>query len=105
MATAKPMVLEPLVNLELSVPADTMGNVCGDITSRRGQVLGTKALPRGDLRIKALAPLGELSDFAGRFKSLTGGHGSYTVVFSHYERTPDMLQAELASEWSGHAEE
>ncbi|MDJ0917914.1 MAG: elongation factor G [Woeseiaceae bacterium] len=104
-ATAKPLVLEPLVNLELAVPADAMGNVCGDITSRRGQVMGTQALPSGDLSIKALAPLSEISDFAGRFKSLTGGDGSYTVVFSHYERTPDTLQAELAAEWSGHAEE
>ena len=67
--------------------------------------MGTRALPRGDLSIRALAPLSEISDFAGRFKSLTGGHGSYTVVFSHYERTPDTLQAELAAEWSGHAEE
>ena len=104
-ANAKPLVLEPLVSLELAVPADAMGNVCGDITARRGQVMGTQALPRGDLSISALAPLGELSDFAGRFKSLTGGDGSYTVVFSHYEATPAPLQAELAAEWSGHAED
>jgi elongation factor G len=104
-ADAQPLVLEPLVSLELSVPADAMGAVCGDVTSRRGQVLGTKALPRGDLRIKALAPLGELSDFAGRFKSLTGGHGTYTVVFSHYEPAPATLQTELAGQWTRHEED
>jgi elongation factor G len=105
MAEAEPLVLEPLVSLELSVPADSMGAVCGDVTSRRGQVLGTRALPRGDLSIKALAPLGELSDFAGRFKSLTGGEGSYTVVFSHYEPAPGDLQSELAGQWTRHEED
>jgi elongation factor G len=105
MAEAEPLVLEPLVSLELSVPADAMGAVCGDVTSRRGQVLGTRALPRGDLSIKALAPLGELSDFAGRFKSLTGGEGSYTVVFSHYEPAPGDLQSELAGQWTRHEED
>ncbi|MEE4162118.1 MAG: elongation factor G, partial [Woeseiaceae bacterium] len=79
-ASADPLVLEPVVNLELAVPADAMGSVCGDLTSRRGQVLGTRALPAGDLSIKAQAPLSELSDYAGKFKSLTGGQGSYTVV-------------------------
>mgnify|MGYP001106456114 CR=1 FL=1 len=100
-ASAQPLVLEPVVNLELAVPADSMGSVCGDITSRRGQVLGTRALPAGDLSIKAQAPLSELSDYAGKFKSLTGGQGSYTVVFSHYERTPQTLQDELVAEWTG----
>jgi len=103
-ASAQPLVLEPVVNLELAVPADAMGSVCGDITSRRGQVLGTRALPAGDLSIKAQAPLSELSDYAGKFKSLTGGQGSYTVVFSHYERTPQTLQDELVAEWTGNTD-
>jgi len=103
-ASARPLVLEPVVNLELVVPADAMGSVCGDLTSRRGQVLGTRALSAGDLSIKAQAPLSELSDYAGKFKSLTGGQGSYTVVFSHYERTPQTLQDELVAEWAGTAD-
>jgi len=103
-ASAQPLVLEPVVNLELAVPADAMGSVCGDLTSRRGQVLGTRALPAGDLSIKAQAPLSELSDYAGKFKSLTGGQGSYTVVFSHYERTPQTLQDELVAEWTGNTD-
>jgi elongation factor G len=103
-ASASPLVLEPIVSLDLAVPADTMGNVCGDLTSRRGQVLGTRALPAGDLNIKAQAPLSELSDYAGKFNSLTGGQGSYTVVFSHYEPTPQTLQAELVSQWTGNAD-
>ncbi|MEE4163055.1 MAG: hypothetical protein V2I25_11155, partial [Woeseiaceae bacterium] len=64
-----------------------------------------RALPAGDLSIKAQAPLSELSDYAGKFKSLTGGQGSYTVVFSHYERTPANLQDELVAEWTGKADD
>lgn len=97
---AKPIVLEPVVSLELVVPPDAMGSVSGDLTSRRGQLLGTKALAGGDLSIQAQAPLGELSDYASRLKSLTGGHGSYTLVFSHYQPTPTTLQSELAAQWT-----
>lgn len=96
---ARPQVLEPIVSLELTVPANAMGGVSGDLTSRRGQLLGSRALPSGDLSIQAQAPLGELSDFAGKLKSLTAGQGSYTLEFSHYQATPEALQKELASKW------
>ncbi|MGB1110055.1 MAG: elongation factor G [Gammaproteobacteria bacterium] len=104
-ANARPLVLEPLVNLELVVPADAMGGVSGDLSSRRGQLLGTRALPGGDLSISSRAPLAELSDYAGKLKSLTGGQGSYTLEFSHYEPAPEALQKSLASQWKGHSRE
>jgi len=102
---ARPLVLEPVVSLELVVPPDAMGAVSGDLTSRRGQLLGTRALPSGDLSITAQAPLGELSDYANKLKSLTAGRGSYTLVFSHYQPTPHPLQAELAAQWTRHEQE
>ena len=87
------------MSLELTVPANTMGGVSGDLTSRRGQLLGSRTLPNGDLSLQAQAPLGELNDLAGKLKSLTAGQGSYTLEFSHYQATPEALQKELASKW------
>ena len=104
-ANAKPLVLEPVVSLELVVPPDAMGGVSGDLTGRRGQVLGTRALPGGDLSIEAQAPLSELSDYAGKLKSMTGGHGSYTLEFSHYQPVPHNVQQELVSQWKPREEE
>jgi elongation factor G len=103
-ANARPLVLEPVVSLELVVPADAMGGVSGDLTTRRGQLLGTRAMPSGELSIMAQAPLSELNDYAGKLKSLTGGQGSYTLEFSHYQPTPHTLQAELAAQWTRYEE-
>ena len=99
-AQARPLVLEPVVSLDLVIPSDAMGNVSGDLTSRRGQLLGTRSLAGGSLSISAQAPLGELADYASKFRSLTGGHGTYTLVFSHYQPSPPNLQASLAAQWT-----
>lgn len=98
-AKASPQILEPIVNLELVIPPDAMGSVSGDLTGRRGQLYGTHTLPGGDITIKAQAPLGELNDYAGKVKSLSGGNGSYTLEFSHYQDVPQTLQKELAAKW------
>ncbi len=102
---AKPQLLEPIISLELSIPNDTMGAVTGDLSSRRGQVLGSESLPDGRLAIQATAPLAELNDYAGKLKSLTGGHGAFTLAFSHYQPTPANLQQELAKQWKPKATE
>jgi elongation factor G len=103
-AKAKPLLLEPVVGLDLAVPSDAMGAVSGDLNARRGQLLGTNALPSGDLAIKAQAPLSELNDYASRLKSLTGGQGTYSLVFSHYQPAPTTLQQELAAQWTRNEE-
>ena len=104
-AKARPIVLEPIVNLELVVPSDSVGNVTGDLSGRRGQVAGSQTLPNGMMSIKATAPLSELSDYAGKLKSLTGGHGSYTLEFSHYQAVPFNIQQALAQEFRPKEEE
>jgi elongation factor G len=104
-AKAKPLLLEPFISLKLVVRGDDMGTVTGDLTGRRGQVVGTRALPGGRLQIDAQAPLAELDDYAGKFKSLTGGHGSFTLEFSHYQPAPAGVQRELAAQWRPKAEE
>ncbi len=102
---ARPIVLEPIVNLELAVPSDSVGNVTGDLSGKRGQVLGSQTLPNGMMTIRALAPLAELMDYAGKLKSLTGGHGSYTLEFSHYQAVPPNIQQSLAQEFKPKEEE
>lgn len=104
-AKAGPMVLEPIVNLELVVPAADMGTVTGDLTGRRGHVLGSRSLPGGMIGIQAQAPLAELNHYADRVRSLTGGQGSYTLEFSHYQPAPPALQRQLAAEFRPKTEE
>ena len=102
---ARPVLLEPIIRLELTVQSENVGDVTGDLTGRRGQVLGTRALSNGRIAIDASAPLAELSDYAGKFKSMTAGRGAYTLEFSHYEPAPPKRQQELAAQWRPKAEE
>ncbi len=103
--TAKPVLLEPIIKLVLTVPNDDVGSITGDLTARRGQVLGSRALSNGRLAIDASAPLAELNDYAGKFKSMTAGRGAFTLEFSHYEPAPTKHQSELAAQWRPRAEE
>jgi len=102
---ANPILLEPIIRLVLTVPNDHMGALTGDLTARRGHVLGTRASSNGRLILDALAPLAELKDYAGKFKSITAGQGGFTLEFSHYEPAPAKLQSELAAQWRPRAEE
>jgi elongation factor G len=93
---ARPSVLEPIVNVEIAAPEQHVGDITGDLASRRGQVSGTASAP-GGLAVLAQAPLSELSSYQSRLNSLTGGQGRYTLAFSHYEPVPPPVQAQLAS--------
>jgi elongation factor G len=99
---AKPIVLEPIVGVEISCPAGNMGDVTGDLSQRRGQVTGTKTMQAGALAVEGLAPLGELEGYAARLKSMTGGQGAWSMALSHYEPAPPMLQNQLATEYAKH---
>jgi elongation factor G len=101
-AKARPIVLEPIVGVEINCPADTMGDVAGDLSSRRGQVTGTQTQQAGMLAVNGLAPLSELDGYAARLKSMTGGHGAWTMSLSHYEQAPPNLQNELSTEYVKH---
>ena len=82
---ARPMVLEPMVSVEIICPEANTGDIAGDLSSRRGQVTGTNGLGPGVLAVSGLAPLVELDGYSARLKSVTGGHGSFTMALSHYE--------------------
>jgi elongation factor G len=94
---ARPSVLEPIVNVEISAPEQNIGDITGDLASRRGQVSGTTSAT-GNLAVVAQAPLSELSSYQTRLNALTGGQGRYTIEFSHYEPVPPNVQAQLVSQ-------
>jgi elongation factor G len=96
---ARPCLLEPIVHVEIAAPEHNMGDITGDLASRRGQVSGTQSATAGALTVLAQAPLSELASYQSRLNSLTGGQGRYTIAFSHYEPVPATVQAHLASQY------
>lgn len=104
-ANARPIVLEPIVALELTIPADAIGAVSGELSARRGQVLSADSARTSMATIDARAPLAELGDFQGRLKALTGGQGSYSLEFLGYEEAPPQVQQKLRTAWRPREEE
>ena len=98
---ATPIVLEPLVNIEVLAPEGSIGDLTGDLASKRGHVTGTQPRAAATAAIQALVPLAELDDYQGRLKSLTGGKGAYSIAFSHYAQVPANTQTELAGKFKG----
>jgi len=83
-------LLEPVMEVEVVVPAEQMGDVIGTLNSKRGSILGME--PRGTSQVvRALVPLGEMANFASELRSLTGGRGTYTMRFSHYQEVPPHI--------------
>ncbi len=96
---ARPIVLEPIVNIAVTVPEGSMGDITGDLSSKRGQITGTQSQSGGMLTISGHVPLSELSNYQSRLKSVTGGAGSYSIAFSHYEPVPPNVQQQLVSDF------
>ena len=92
---ARPIVLEPIVNLDVAVPESHVGDVTGSLASKRARINGTDALRGGELVIKAQIPLSEVTDYSNELKSMTGGQGRYTLEFSHYEPVPPNIQQQI----------
>jgi len=105
LSKARPIVLEPIVNVEVALPETNMGDIAGDLSARRGHIKGSEAPRPGTLRVSAQAPLSELETFPSRLKALTAGQGSYTLEFSHYEPAPAPLQQKLVAQHKPVAEE
>jgi len=95
---ATPIILEPIVEIEIISPEHAVGDLAGDLSSKRGQVTGTQPRGTGHMAINGKVPLAELDDYQGRLKSLTGGQGSYNITFSHYAPVPAATQQQLASQ-------
>ncbi|MHC4573445.1 MAG: elongation factor G [Planctomycetota bacterium] len=97
---AKPVLLEPIVDMEITVPAENMGDITGDLASKRGRVMGQDMLAGNMVVIKAQVPLAEVSQYNSQLKSVTGGRGSYSMSLSHYEIVPANVQAQIVAAYA-----
>jgi elongation factor G len=96
---ARPIVVEPIVDVEISAPGVAMGDITGDLSSRRGQVSGTHNGAVGTMVIRGQAPLAELAGYQSRLNAMTAGQGRYTLELSHYEAVPPTVQQQLVSQY------
>jgi elongation factor G len=94
---AKPTLLEPIVNMEVTIPADNVGDIAGDLSSKRGRVVGQDMLPGNYITIKAQVPLAEVMQYTSQLKSVTGGRGSYSMALSHYEPVTPNIQQQIVA--------
>ena len=101
---ARPQVLEPIVDLEVTAPEANMGDVSGNLAGKRARILGTDS-SRGEVIVRAQVPLSELEGFAAELKSITAGRGRYSMDFSHYEPVPSNVQQKLAESYRPKVEE
>ncbi len=104
-AKARPIVLEPIVSIEIGAPEQAMGDITGDLSSRRGMVTGTSNLAAGSVQIRGRAPMSELANYQSRLNALTAGQGRYTIALSHYDPVPPTVQQELTKGWQVREEE
>lgn len=95
---ANPVLLEPVMNVEVVVPENYLGDIMGDLNSKRGKILGMEPVGEHYQSIKALLPLAEISKYANDLRSITQGRGTFKMEFSHYEQVPAHLSQKLAEE-------
>ena len=95
---AQPYLLEPVMDLEVTVPEEQMGDVLADLNGRRGRVLGMEAAGAGHQRIRAHVPTAEIFRYATDLRSMTGGRGVFTATFLSYEECPSHIAAKVIAE-------
>jgi elongation factor G len=104
-AKAKPVLLEPIVNIEVTIPIENVGDITGDLSSKRGRVIGQDMLAGNYIVIKAQVPLSEVTQYNSQLKSVTGGRGSYSMSLSHYEVVPPNVQQQIIAQYAKKKEE
>jgi elongation factor G len=92
---AKPALLEPIVTMEITIPASNMGDIASDLSGRRGRVLGQEMMPGNQCQVQAQAPLAEVMQYDSQLRSVTGGQGSFSMELSHYEPVPGNVQQQI----------
>jgi elongation factor G len=97
METAKPVLLEPIMKIKVTVPEDNMGDVIGDLNSRRGKVVGVEPKANSQI-IRAVVPMSEVLSYANDLRSMTSDRGLFTTEFSHYEEIPSHLAQKVINE-------
>jgi len=96
---ARPVVLEPIVHVAITAPEAAMGDITGDLSSRRGQVSGSDHMGAGQVVVRGLAPLSELAGYQLRLSAMTSGQGHYTLALSHYDAVPPTVQQQLVGQF------
>jgi elongation factor G len=102
---ARPVVLEPIVEIGIDVPEHSVGDVTSDLSSRRGLVTGTSDLGVGTVSIGGQVPMAELANYQSRLNAMTSGQGRYTIALSHYEAVPPGVQQTLMGQYRVHEDE
>jgi elongation factor G len=97
---AKPTLLEPIVNISVTVPEEYMGDVIGDLNGRRGRVMGMDTEGKKQV-IRAQVPMAEVQSYAPNLTSMTGGRASFTTEFDHYEEVPAQLLQKIVEQVKG----
>ncbi|MFM0512881.1 elongation factor G [Paraburkholderia sp. RL17-373-BIF-A] len=95
---AQPIVLEPIVDIEVTMPEPAMGDIIGDLSSRRGQVHGSRPIAGDAVVVAGQVPLAELKDYQSRLNAIAGGHGNYSIQLSHYAPVPAATQESLVAQ-------
>jgi elongation factor G len=101
---AKPYLLEPIMKIQVQCPSDCMGDVIGDLNHRRGRVEGMDSTPKGEV-IRATVPMSEALKYSSDLRSITGGRGSFSIEFSHYDELPGHLMDKVVADSKMAAEE
>ena len=102
---AGPIVLEPIVHVEITAPSSAIGDITGDLATKRARINGNNALPGQRATVSALVPLAEVAEYQSRLKALTGGEGAYAMELSHYDPVPSRKQQELMAAYRPRADE
>ncbi len=97
--TARPVVLEPIVDISITTPNASMGDITADLSVKRGRITDTSATAGGMTVITGQVPLSELDSYQSKLKSITGGSGSFSIAFSHYDPVPPRTQQELIAKY------
>lgn len=98
MKLAKPVLLEPIADIEITIPTDFMGAIMGDLNSRRGRIASTDTVGTYSV-IKAKAPVSEMLTYSSELRSITGGEGSYSLTHSHYDPVPSQLAQQVIAQY------
>ncbi len=91
MEAADPVLLEPIMKMEIVVPEENMGDIMGDINARRGRIQGVESKRAGYTTVRALVPMAEIIDYASDLKGMTADKGTFTMAFSHYQEVPPNI--------------
>jgi len=92
------VLLEPIMDVEVVIPEESLGGITGDINSRRGRIMGMEVRGRSQV-LKAQVPLSEMFTYANDLRSITGGRGMYTMRYSHYEEVPHKIALNIINQY------